>query len=355
MKLSSSVILSVATTLASINSVTAAVLPSASITSDSCIEIATKYVTTRLDFPESIPSTTSTSTTSNDHTTASSTETTGTSTTVETSLTTSSTPESTGPEPTSISATIESSLTTSGTPESAGPEPTGTSTTPKNESTELPETSITSTVPETDTTTDIPQQTDSEPTSTSTATTTIPETETTSSSTSSASPTQSLPADFDFKTVYLNKNNEYRALMKDTNPLVWNEDLAVSSQDWADKHVCGDPIVHSGNTYKGEKLGENIAYGYNFIEAGGVTSWFNEIVDYNFNDPVYSSSTGHFTQLVWAASTEIGCGYKYCGEYYGNYVVCEYNPEGNIIFNGGYSEFTENVHRPIDDSTYNGV
>jgi hypothetical protein len=36
--------------------------------------------------------------------------------------------------------------------------------------------------------------------------------------------------------------------------------------------------------------------------------WYNEVKDYNFNNPGFGGSTGHFTQLVWVGTTELGCG-----------------------------------------------
>ena len=36
--------------------------------------------------------------------------------------------------------------------------------------------------------------------------------------------------------------------------------------------------------------------------------WYNEINSYDFGSPGYSESTGHFTQVVWKASTKLGIG-----------------------------------------------
>jgi hypothetical protein len=38
---------------------------------------------------------------------------------------------------------------------------------------------------------------------------------------------------------------------------------------------------------------------------------------------------GHFTQIVWRASTTLGCG-KATGKDGNDYVVCNYDPAGNI-------------------------
>lgn len=54
--------------------------------------------------------------------------------------------------------------------------------------------------------------------------------------------------------------------------------------------------------------------------------------------------TGHFTQVIWRDSTELGVGMarNRNGEVY---VVCNYNPAGNFL-----GSFTENVLQPVDAS-----
>ena len=36
--------------------------------------------------------------------------------------------------------------------------------------------------------------------------------------------------------------------------------------------------------------------------------WYDEIKDYNFKNPGNFGGTGHFTQVVWVASQEMGVG-----------------------------------------------
>jgi hypothetical protein len=41
------------------------------------------------------------------------------------------------------------------------------------------------------------------------------------------------------------------------------------------------------------------------------------------------TNTGHYTQIVWRKTTQIGCGSATCGN--SNVVVCRYSPPGNYI------------------------
>ncbi|KAB0799916.1 hypothetical protein PPYR_07796 [Photinus pyralis] len=64
-----------------------------------------------------------------------------------------------------------------------------------------------------------------------------------------------------------------------------------------------------------------------------IQSWFNEYKMYNFtNIPV--KGTGHYTQIVWATTEYIGCGYtNYRHNATSNYIqfyVCNYGPGGNV-------------------------
>ena len=65
--------------------------------------------------------------------------------------------------------------------------------------------------------------------------------------------------------------------------------------------------------------------------------WYAEDAQYSYSDPVFSAETGHFTQLVWKASTQIGFGASLSssGEWI---VVAEFDPPGNV-----QGQFADNV------------
>ncbi|KAG0173856.1 hypothetical protein DFQ28_002563 [Apophysomyces sp. BC1034] len=131
----------------------------------------------------------------------------------------------------------------------------------------------------------------------------------------------------------LNIHNQMRAA-HDAPPLKWSNTLASFAQSWSDKCV----FKHSG--HKG--YGENLAYGYPSWNTS-ITAWYDEYKLYNYNNPGYNSKTGHFTQIVWKDTTEIGCGVTNCpglGELY----TCSYTPQGNIVdYSDAGKYFRENV------------
>ncbi|ODQ79720.1 hypothetical protein BABINDRAFT_28095, partial [Babjeviella inositovora NRRL Y-12698] len=133
----------------------------------------------------------------------------------------------------------------------------------------------------------------------------------------------------DFETTILAAINAKRAL-HGVPPLVWNSTMATYANNYGNSaYHCNGVLVHSGGPY-----GENLAAGYSTV--GAVEAWYDEIANYNFADPGFSSNTGHFTQLVWKSSTQLGCAYIDCTTIWGEYVICEFAPPGNI--NGEYAQ-----------------
>lgn len=113
----------------------------------------------------------------------------------------------------------------------------------------------------------------------------------------------------------LDLHNAVRA-RRGAAPLLWSKTLADSAQAVADTCV----FAHSNTNY-----GENLAIGTNMDCEYGTQLWVDEESLYdNLSEPGFSSATGHFSQVVWKNSLQVGCGYKVCSR--GGYVVCHYYP-----------------------------
>jgi uncharacterized protein YkwD len=128
-----------------------------------------------------------------------------------------------------------------------------------------------------------------------------------------------------FQKDILARHNELRA-KHDAAPLKWSPAVEKVAQDWANTIARADSMRHR----QPNKYGENIFW-ISGREATGVMvadSWYDEIKDYHFNRPGFSMDTGHFTQVVWKDTKEIGCAAAKSSAG-GTYVVCNYNPPGN--------------------------
>ncbi|KAL4741065.1 CAP domain-containing protein [Aspergillus similis] len=155
-----------------------------------------------------------------------------------------------------------------------------------------------------------------------------------------------------FRSSILRTTNAYRAAHNASN-LSWNQTLADYARDWAK----GCRWEHSSGPY-----GENLAYGYRNASSA-VTAWGDEAALYDFSKPTgFTEETGHFTQLVWKSTKEVGCAAVDCGltdldddeerkRAQGWYVVCEYMPAGNVVgADDGLEYFRMNVQEGNEDS-----
>lgn len=129
-------------------------------------------------------------------------------------------------------------------------------------------------------------------------------------------------------------HNHFRALHHAPR-LTWSNALA----DYAARYAANCEFAHSHGPY-----GENLAAGYPSINAA-ITNWYNEQQFYSYQNPGFSHQAGHFTQVVWKDSRQLGCAYVTCDGKNGtpgNFLVCEYNPSGNVV-SVGNTFFINNV------------
>lgn len=117
--------------------------------------------------------------------------------------------------------------------------------------------------------------------------------------------------------------------------LKYSRDIERVAQEWADHLARTNGFSHNPNAnYKGQNLGENIASRWSsnredYPGAQPVEQWYKEIDRYDFK--TYSGpKTGHFTQVVWKGSKEVGIGRAQSND--GTWiVVANFFPPGNYV------------------------
>ncbi len=121
-------------------------------------------------------------------------------------------------------------------------------------------------------------------------------------------------------------HNSVRAA-KGIAPLTWSSRLAAYAQNWADHLAAHKQFRHRAKPAYGENLFE-VTKG-TATPAEVVRAWADEERHYNYRRNKCRGECGHYTQIVWASTREVGCG---VGRY-GNHEiwVCNYSPPGNWV------------------------
>lgn len=124
-------------------------------------------------------------------------------------------------------------------------------------------------------------------------------------------------------------------------PLRWAADLAAQAQSRALQLASEDCALEHG--LLPDDVGENLfrvsaleredggrAF-YAVSPAQVVDTWGSESADYSpANDSCAAGrQCGHYTQVVWPSTQEVGCGMAVCPAL-GQVWVCRYRPRGNI-------------------------
>ena len=117
-------------------------------------------------------------------------------------------------------------------------------------------------------------------------------------------------------------------------PLTWSTSLAATAQALANQCV----YAHSGTA----GLGENIAAAapQSDRSTASAQDWASEFAFYNHaaNSCTAGQQCGHYTQMVWSTTTQVGCGMAQCsvnspfaGPNFQQWtlVFCNYSPAGN--------------------------
>jgi pathogenesis-related protein 1 len=133
-------------------------------------------------------------------------------------------------------------------------------------------------------------------------------------------------------------HNAVRAMVQTATPLpalAWSDALEATAKAYG--MMCintdGNSIMdHNPNRSMGHPyyVGENIyASGGAATGAAAVQLWAQEKANYHYPDG-YSGATGHYTQIVWRTTLEVGCALVNCPNIgYPSTIICDYGPGGN--------------------------
>lgn len=137
----------------------------------------------------------------------------------------------------------------------------------------------------------------------------------------------------------LDIHNQERALVGSI-PLIWSEQLAEYAKSWAD-HLAntGCQLTHRTSAEDTLNTGENIAWYSNYggaiqaiDSARPAQAWAAEKTDYTYATDTCAAGKpcGHYTQMVWSTTLNIGCARTVCSDN-SQIWVCNYSPPGNYI------------------------
>ncbi len=146
----------------------------------------------------------------------------------------------------------------------------------------------------------------------------------------------------------IDSHNKVRA-KHNVQPLAWSNSLAQYAQQWVNNlaKTQNCEMIHRPNEGGGQfqqTHGENLFWASALELSGGqnqqqqftarqiVKAWAEEESFYNYqtNQCQAGQDCGHYTQMVWHESQQVGCALAVCGDK-SQIWACNYHPRGNYI------------------------
>ncbi len=110
-------------------------------------------------------------------------------------------------------------------------------------------------------------------------------------------------------------------------PLEWSSRLAEWAADWAQTLALQHAFFHRPRNPYGENL--YAVEGGLATPAKVVAAWASEASAYDYQENACLAPCGHYTQIVWRKTRQVGCGVARSTDR--QIWVCNYAPPGNVI------------------------
>nr|CDS29757.2 peptidase inhibitor 16 [Hymenolepis microstoma] len=118
----------------------------------------------------------------------------------------------------------------------------------------------------------------------------------------------------------------------------YSSEMEKLAESWASRCKFAHP---SWNDVMYENTGQNIAitFGHQNVDFPHVIDLWHKEKDYYYDGDYCTpgQACGHYTQMVWSSSTNVGCAVERCDQYFGGHpqptylYVCQYQAPGNYI------------------------
>ncbi len=133
-------------------------------------------------------------------------------------------------------------------------------------------------------------------------------------------------SDANFKKEILESHNFWRGEVG-VAPLKWSELLEMKAKSWAETLAQKGCYLENSPSPYGENLFKGTTGQYDWDDI--VDSWGLEADNYDIdsNECAPGSECGHYKQIVWERTTDLGCAAVECSGT--TILVCFYNPRGN--------------------------
>ncbi|XP_048203596.1 cysteine-rich secretory protein 2-like [Perognathus longimembris pacificus] len=135
----------------------------------------------------------------------------------------------------------------------------------------------------------------------------------------------------------VNKHNDLRRSVspRASNMLKmqWSLEASRNAQKWA--NICIFEHSNKEDRKTRTKCGENLSRSpvrrsWSYV----IQKWFNESTNFSYGigPKIPNAMVGHYTQLAWYSSYQVGCGVAHCliKGTWNYYYVCQYCPAGNL-------------------------